>query len=92
MLLRTRKYDPHKLLYGLKERVTSAGELPRKRRDENLLQTPLQAFEHFFAFGNPERERGRRRRMLLLHIQDADQKAFRTTEGKCWGQGRNTPH
>ncbi len=36
VLFSTRKYDPHKFLYGLKERVASAGALPRKRRDENV--------------------------------------------------------
>ncbi len=58
VLFSTRKKDPHKFLYALKERVTSAGALRRKRRGENLLKTPLQAFELFLAFGNPGKERG----------------------------------
>ncbi len=58
VLFSTSKYDPNTFLSGLKERVAAAGELPRKRRGDILLQTLLQAFERFLAFGNPGKERG----------------------------------
>ncbi len=57
-------------LRRMEKTAAGAGGLSHMGRGAAPLQTLAQVFEHFLTPGNPGREWGR---MLVLHIQDANE-------------------